>query len=163
MWENDLEYIKKAIYSTSGTPNHYIVDYIDMIKPQINTNYNTKYEDVLDSLMQYYNSSTLLVEETPKTKLTISNLEKISKLDSRIQMRENPDRGDEYYILWMDYTNNYKCILSRYQCKDGYYNLVGESRVGKNQIIKEISIRDIRDIDTFMNEIYNFISEIMTK
>lgn len=162
MWEKDVEYIKKAIYSTSGIPNLYIVDYIDMIKPETNTNYNTKYEDALDALLQYYNS-TFLVEEKPKTKLTISNLEKISKLDSRIQMRENPDKGDEYYILWMDNTNNYKCILSRYECRKGYYNLIGECRVGKNQIIKEISIRDIKDIDTFMNEIYNFIWEIMTK
>lgn len=158
MWENDLEYIKKTIYRTSGIPNLYIVDYIDMIKPTT----STKYQDALDSLLQYYNS-TLLVEETPKTKLTISNLEKISKLDSRIQMRENPDKGDEYYILWMDNTNNYKCILSRYECKKGYYNLIGECRTSKNQIIKEISIRDIKDIDTFMNEIYNFIWQIHDK
>ena len=159
MWENDLEYIKKAIYSASGISKEYIIDHIDMmIKPKT----STKYQDVLDSLMQYYNS-TQFIEEKPKTKLTISNLEKISKLDSRIQMRENPDKGDEYYILWMDNTNNYKCILSRYECKKGYYNLIGECRTSKNQIIKEISIRDIKDIDTFMNEIYNFIWEIMTK
>jgi len=159
MIEDDLDWMKSVIYRAYGIPDPYIgVDYTDTLK----SDKDAEYQHALNKILTYFNNHGSLVEEKHKTKLTISNLDKVTKLtDNRIQMRES---GDGYYLSVLvegSYYNN-KCILKRYECREGYYNLIGEGSYYNNKIIKEISMEDIKNIDNFIKEIYKFVQKLIT-
>jgi hypothetical protein len=176
MWEKDYDYLQNKLNYSMGIDPAYVgkdksvlitVDHLGILKQPSLTNDKMDMHDAI-----YHTMMKMFEVDTPNL-LTIKNTDRLTVKNPQLEIRKNPNRYDEYLIIYsaggvIDSTTlEYKqfphitVILKRIPNSNGTYTLMGSQLNSNNTVELKLKKECVKDIDIFEKKLMNLVSNIV--